>query len=129
MGDIPSCGTIRGHAAALAAARSVDPKKSLNLLRGIRNFLDQAPELRPWSLKFKDDWLERRFQDEYFEANLQYIRIATVLGALTWAAFGPLAQLVVEEGFFRDAVIRYGLGVPSGLVAFTLTYLPGYRRI
>jgi class 3 adenylate cyclase len=99
------------------------------VLRGLRNFLDQAPELFPWSLRFKDDWLERRFQDAYFDANLQYIRIATVLGAITWAAFGPLAQLVVEEGFFRDAVIRYGLGVPSGLVAFALSYLPGFRRI
>jgi class 3 adenylate cyclase len=26
-------------------------------------------------------------------------------------------------------VIRYGLGVPSGLVAFALSYLPGFRRI
>jgi hypothetical protein len=53
------------------------------VLRGLRNFLDQAPELFPWSLRFKDDWLERRFQDAYFDANLQYIRIATVLGAIT----------------------------------------------
>jgi hypothetical protein len=73
--------------------------------------------------------LERRFQDEYFDTNLQCIRIATVLGALTWAAFGPLAQLVVEVGLTRDTAIRYGLGVPSGLVSFALTYLPNYRRI
>ncbi|HEX6400450.1 MAG TPA: adenylate/guanylate cyclase domain-containing protein [Actinomycetota bacterium] len=96
--------------------------------RAVRAFLDQAPELQPWSLKFKDEWLERRFQDTYFDANIQYIRIATFLGAVTWAAFGPLAQLVVEEGFVRDAVIRYGLGVPTGLVSLALTYLPNYRR-
>lgn len=99
------------------------------MVRVVRNFLDQAPELRPWSLKFKDEWLERRFQDTYFDANLQYIRIATFLGAVTWAAFGPLAQLVVEEGVLRDVVIRYGLGVPTGLVSLALTYLPNYRRI
>ncbi|MGH2678903.1 MAG: adenylate/guanylate cyclase domain-containing protein [Actinomycetota bacterium] len=100
------------------------------MLRAVRSFLDQAPELRPWSLKFKDEWLERRFQDTYFDENLQYIRIATFLGAVTWAAFGPLAQLVVEEeGITRELVIRYGLGVPSGLVSLALTYLPGYRRI
>lgn len=29
----------------------------------------------------------------------------------------------------RDAVIRYGLGVPIGLASFALTYLPNYRRI
>ena len=100
------------------------------MLRAVRNFRDQAPELRPWSLKFKDEWLERRFQDEYYDTNLQYIRIATFLGAVTWAAFGPLAPVIVEEGgLFRDAVIRYGLGVPIGLVSVALTYLPNYRRI
>jgi class 3 adenylate cyclase len=99
------------------------------VLRAVRAFLDQAPELRPWSLKFKDEWLERRFQDTYFDENIQYIRIATFLGAVTWAAFGPLAQLVVEEGFVRDAVIRYGLGVPTGLLSLALTYVPNYRRI
>jgi class 3 adenylate cyclase len=100
------------------------------MLRAVRNFLDQAPELRPWSLKLKDDWLERRFQDTYFDANIQYIRIATFLGAVTWAAFGPLALLVVEgEGVLRDSLIRYGLGVPIGLVSLALTYVPSYRRI
>ncbi|MGH2640655.1 MAG: adenylate/guanylate cyclase domain-containing protein [Actinomycetota bacterium] len=100
------------------------------MLRAVRAFLDQAPELRPWSLKFKDDWLERRFQDTYFDENLQYIRIATFLGAVTWAAFGPLALLVVDgEGMVLDSVIRYGLGVPTGLVSLALTYLPNYRRI
>jgi class 3 adenylate cyclase len=100
------------------------------VIRAVRNFLDQAPELRPWSLKFKDEWLERRFQDTYFDENLQYIRIATFLGAVTWAAFGPLALLVVDgEGVVLDSVIRYGLGVPTGLVSLALTYLPNYRRI
>jgi class 3 adenylate cyclase len=99
------------------------------VLRALRSFLDEAPELRPWSLKFKDAWLERRFQDAYFDTNIQYIRIATVLGAITWAALGPLAPLVVREGSLaRDALIRYGLGVPIGLVSFALTYLPNYRR-
>jgi len=100
------------------------------VLRAVRNFRDQAPEIRPGSLKFKDAWLEQRFQDEYFDTNLQYIRIATILGAITWAVFGPLVPLVVkDESLVRDAVIRYGLGVPSGIVSLALTYLPNYRRI
>jgi adenylate cyclase len=100
------------------------------MVRFLRNFLDQAPEVRPWSLKFKDEWLERRFQDVYFDENIQYIRIATFLGAVTWAAFGPLALLVIDdEGVVLDSLIRYGLGVPTGLVSLALTYLPNYRRI
>ena len=121
---------MRAHAVHEFAAHPIDHERSLTVLRAVRNFRDQAPELRPWSLKFKDEWLERRFQDEYFDTNLQYIRIATFLGAVTWAAFGPLAPVIVEEGgVFRDAVIRYGLGVPIGLVSFALTYLLNYRRI
>jgi class 3 adenylate cyclase len=121
---------MRAHAAPDGAARPPKPKMSLTMLRGLRNFRDQAPELHPRSLRFKDGWLERRFQDVYFDTNIQYIRIATVLGAVTWAALGPLAPLVVQEGSLgRDALIRYGLGVPTGLVSFALTYLPNYRRI
>jgi adenylate cyclase len=100
------------------------------MVRFLRKFLDQAPEVRPWSLKFKDGWLERRFQDVYFDENIRYIRIATFLGAVTWAAFGPLALLVIDDnGVVLDSMIRYGLGVPTGLVSLALTYLPNYRRI
>jgi class 3 adenylate cyclase len=121
---------MRAHAAPDGAARPPNRKMSLTMLRALRNFRDQAPELHPWSLRFKDGWLERRFQDVYLDTNIQYIRIATVLGAVTWAALGPLAPLVVQEGSLgRDALIRYGLGVPTGLVSFALTYLPNYRRI
>ncbi|HEX6399857.1 MAG TPA: adenylate/guanylate cyclase domain-containing protein [Actinomycetota bacterium] len=97
--------------------------------RAIRAFIEQAPELRPWSLTFRDPWLEQRFQDTYFDANLQYIRIAAILGAITWAAFGPLAQLVVtNDAIVWDSIIRYGLGVPSALISFALSYHARYRR-
>jgi class 3 adenylate cyclase len=99
------------------------------LRRAIRAFIAEGPELRPWTLRFRDDWLEQRFQDSYFDANLQYIRIAAILGAITWAAFGPLAQLVIDdEGIVWDSIIRYGLGVPSALISFALSFHPAYRR-
>jgi adenylate cyclase len=121
---------MRAHAAPDVAVPPLRRERALSVLGALRSFLDEAPELRPWSLKFKDAWLERRFQDAYFDTNIQYIRIATVLGAITWAALGPLAPLVVREGSLaRDALIRYGLGVPIGLASFALTYLPNYRRI
>jgi class 3 adenylate cyclase len=97
--------------------------------RTLRAFLEQAPELRPWTLTFRDAWLEQRYQDAYFDGNLQYIRIAAVLGAITWAAFGPLAQLVIEdEGIVWDWIIRYGLGVTSALISFAVSFHPAYRR-
>jgi class 3 adenylate cyclase len=96
--------------------------------RAIRGFIAQAPELKPWSLTFRDPLLEARYEDGYFDANQQYIRAATLLGAIAWAAFGPLAGLVVEEGLFWERVIRYGLGVGSSLLTFALSYLPNFRR-
>ena len=96
--------------------------------RTLRGILAQTPELRPWSLTFRDPLLEARYEDEYFESNVVYIRWATLLGALAWAAFGPLAGLVVDEGLFWDRVIRYGMGVGSSLLAFALSYLPNFRR-
>jgi class 3 adenylate cyclase len=96
--------------------------------RALRGFIAQAPELKPWSLTFRDPLVEARYADEYFDANLLYIRAATLLGAVAWAAFGPLADLVVEEGLFWDRVIRYGMGVGSSLLAFALSYLPSFRR-
>jgi adenylate cyclase len=99
-------------------------------MRGtIRGFVAQAPELNPWSLTFRDPLLESRFDDDYFESNLQYIRAATLLAAVAWAAFGPLAGLVVNEGLGWERVIRYGMGVGSSLLSFALTYLPNYRRL
>jgi class 3 adenylate cyclase len=99
-------------------------------MRGtIRGFVAQAPELKPWSLTFRDPLLEARYDDEYFDGNLQYIRAATLLAAVAWAAFGPLAGLVVNEGLVWERVIRYGLGVGSSLLSFALTYLPNYRRL
>jgi hypothetical protein len=109
-----SCDTIRAHVAPDVAPPSFLRERPLGVLRALRSFVDEAPELRPWSLKFKDAWLERRFQDAYFDTNIQYIRIATVLGAVTWAALGPLAPLVVQGGSLaRDALNRYGLGAVS----------------
>ena len=99
------------------------------MFRAARRFLDQVPELDPWTLRFRDAWLERRFQDAYLETNLPYVRIALILGAVVWAAFGPLALLVVaHQSAVRDSVIRYGLGIPIALVSFGLTFLPNYRR-
>jgi class 3 adenylate cyclase len=96
--------------------------------RQLRGFLAETPELKPWSLTFRDPLLEARYEDEYFDANVVYIRAATLLGALAWAAFGPLAGLVVSEGLFWDRVIRYGMGVGSSLLAFALSCLPNFRR-
>ncbi|HET9671879.1 MAG TPA: adenylate/guanylate cyclase domain-containing protein, partial [Actinomycetota bacterium] len=112
-----------------APERSSAHPRARGLRRAIVAFLEEAPELRPATLRFKDAWLERRYQDSYFDVNLRYIRIATVLGAITWAAFGPLARLVVDdEGLVRDSIIRYGLGIPSALISLALSYHPAYRR-
>jgi hypothetical protein len=46
----------------------------------VRRFLDEAPALRPVSLRFKDPETERTFQTAYFRDNLTYLRLAHLLG-------------------------------------------------
>jgi class 3 adenylate cyclase len=118
-------GTIPGDADRRARTAGTGS----DALSAFRTFLSEAPELHPWSLRFRDPLAEREFQDDYFDRNLFYIRVATILGAFAWAVFGPLAEIVVTDGLFWDRVIRYGLGVGTGLASFALTFAPGYRRV
>lgn len=98
------------------------------VLRAIRNFRDEAPELRPWSLRFIDPELEKRFQDDYITANLPYIRLAHMLAVVVWVVFGLMARVVIEQGTMNDAILRYRLGVPTVLIGLGLTYARGYAR-
>jgi hypothetical protein len=54
----------------------------------LRRFFEQAPELRPLTLRFVDPGVEAGFQDAYFRDNLSYIRLAHVLGVAIWAPSG-----------------------------------------
>jgi class 3 adenylate cyclase len=95
--------------------------------RPLRRFWEQAPELRPLSLRFRDRTIERAFQAAYFRDNLSYVRLAHVLGMALWAVFAVLARFLLDEGGgMADLVLRFGVAIPFILVSLGLTYAPWY---
>ena len=95
----------------------------------VRRFLDEAPALRPFSLRFRDPETERAFQTVYFRDNLTYLRLAHLLGIGTWAAFAILARyLLTNGGGTADLVIRFGVAIPIVTVSLALTYASWYPR-
>ena len=95
----------------------------------LRLFLEQAPELRPLSLRFVDPKTERRYRADHFRDVLPFIRFAHVLGLSVWIAFGLLAQLVLDgRPAATDAVLRYGIGVPIVAVGLAVTFTRWYPR-
>jgi hypothetical protein len=81
-----------------------------------------APEIRPISLRFVEPALETAFQDAYFRENLPYIRLAHVMGIVLWAAFGILADIVIEGEHGMDLLLRFGIAVPVLVVSLAATY-------
>ncbi len=106
------------------------PRDRLKLFPSpVRRFLDEAPELRPFSLRFRDPETERTFQAAYFRDNLTYLRLAHLLGIGVWAAFALLARyLLVDGGGTADLVLRFGVAIPIVLVSLALTYASWYPR-
>jgi hypothetical protein len=96
--------------------------------RRLRSYLEQAPELFPFTLEFRRPAVEAAYQDRYFEASLPYVRLAHLMGIALWAIFGGLALLVIEDGRGWDLFLRFGVAIPATLVSLALTYAPGYRR-
>ncbi len=73
----------------------------------LSGFRLRTPGLRLLTLHFVDPAQERVFQQSYLRDNLAYIRIAHVLGAVTWAVFALLAQMVVTSGDEWDLLLRF----------------------
>ena len=95
----------------------------------VRRFLDEAPELRAFSLRFDDPETERAFQAVYFRDNLTYLRLAHLLGIGVWAAFTLLARYLLEDGGgTADLVLRFGVAIPIVIASLALTYASWYPR-
>lgn len=94
-----------------------------------RHLLQPAPELSPFTLRFRDDATEARFGAAYIRDNLPYIRVAHVVGAAVWALFGVLASLELDTQATRDLIMRYLIVIPVVGVSFFCTYARWYPRV
>jgi class 3 adenylate cyclase len=106
---------------------STSDRPSLRLMpRPLRRFLEQAPEIRPTSLRFVDPELEAAFETTYFRESLPYVRLAHVMGITLWAAFGFLADIVIEGEHGMDLFLRFGIAVPVLVISLAVSYARGF---
>jgi hypothetical protein len=96
--------------------------------RLFRTFLEQAPEIDQFTLRFVEVDTEHAFQRSYQRDTLPYVRLAFVLGMAGWVLFGFLARRLVPEGGDVDTILRYGVAVPLTLVALACTYTAWWGR-
>ncbi len=72
-------------------------------------------------LRFADPHLEREFLTENIGRSLGQYRAALLLGASTYAVFGLLDRLIIDDPIYEH-IIRFGLVMPALLVLALLTF-------
>ena len=78
--------------------------------------------LRRLRLRFRDEDLERRFQEQYFRDNIGYVRAAQVLAIAVWAFFA------LVYGWREWYLAIHLVGVGATAVSLGLSYVRGYER-
>ena len=75
-----------------------------------------------FTLRFHDADVEARYVVAYLSQSLPIIRIALLLGAILFAVFGVLDQVLAADYVGKLFAIRFLLACPVLLIAFLLTY-------
>jgi signal transduction histidine kinase len=83
-----------------------------------------------FSLRFSGPMamLEEPFQRDYVVRTLLQVRIALLMGTLTYGLFGILDALVLPLQIQTTWLIRYGFVCPAILATLALTYIPWFHR-
>lgn len=92
---------------------------------------DSSPpdyRIRPISLRFSDDALERRFAVDLVVRGMFSIRAFLLAGALLYSLFGILDYYVLPKTVHTIWAIRYGVVIPPLLLIFAATYSPIFIR-
>ena len=67
----------------------------------------RRPPLRPLTLRFYDDALEAAYREDSVQTNLSIARVTLVMGALLFAAYGWLDQMLVPHDAGLVWAIRF----------------------
>jgi signal transduction histidine kinase len=88
-----------------------------------------AMHLNWFSLRFSGPMamLEEPFQRDYVVRTLPQVRIALLMGALTYGLFGILDALVLPLHKQATWLIRYGFVCPAILATLAVTYIPRFH--
>ncbi|MDA5194543.1 sensor histidine kinase [Govanella unica] len=85
--------------------------------------------IRPFSLRFTDEGLERRFAIDRMDRALFSIRILLLAGVVLYALFGVLDAFVLGSSSKAALLIRFGVVVPVLLAVFLFTFTAYFNRM
>ena len=88
-------------------------------------------DLRRLRLRFPDPSLESAFRADYFRHNVGNIRFAFLAGIALWVSWGLLLRphMLALSDQRLDAVIRFGVFIPTLIVGLGLTFTPFFARV
>ncbi|MFC2090035.1 response regulator [Bacteroidota bacterium] len=79
------------------------------------------------TLTFRGD-LERKFQEDYFNSSLRFLRVTFFMAFLMFALFAILDMKTVPEYFAKLSFFRFAIVCPSLLIVIGLSYTKGYYK-
>jgi two-component system, cell cycle sensor histidine kinase PleC len=85
--------------------------------------------LRPLTLRFSDEALERRFVTEHLSRSVPAIRIFLTAASALYAVFGILDAYIIPEAKTTAWLIRYAFVCPTMLGIMLLTFTPLFARV
>lgn len=78
--------------------------------------------MRPFTLSFRNENLEKEFQNVCYEKNLPQIRVCLALGFLLYAMFGILDHWIIPDAERFAWIVRYCIVCPILVAVFFATY-------
>ena len=99
-------------------------------MTGEWKYSETPPEyhIRPISLRFSNDHLEKRFRIDHVVSGMFSIRIFLIAGAFLYSLFGVLDANVLPNTRVEVWAIRYLGVIPPLLIIFVLSYFPVFIR-
>jgi signal transduction histidine kinase len=85
--------------------------------------------LRPLTLRFADESVERRFATEHLSRSVWAIRIFLTAASALYALFGILDAYIIPEARTTAWLLRYAFVCPTMLGIVLLTFTPLFARV
>lgn len=88
----------------------------------------QDSNIAPLTLKFKKARLEKSYLAHSVKSSLNQLRVSIALGIFLYSLFAIIDLYFLPDLFVKFLIIRFGIVLPLGALAFYLTYRPNFPR-
>ena len=80
------------------------------------------------TLQFQDPQVEDKFGAVNFEGQMNITRLAIVMGAILFGAFGILDFYIIPDIALKSLAFRFGITCPAMLLVAAITYSPRFTH-